>query len=236
MSSLTFQSLEEKVELTIPYEKALDWIAMPWAWRIGWLGAALGLTTAYSWQWLGMDPMTAMAMVIAGLFFEVGGFTISLLISLVRAIPVLRRPRMDFARDMDVGLGRTNEVVDWLRKFRSDERRRLYRCAVHAKSSMSYRLGALVGGIERLGLLPIVLALYFQFKDFKPGQFDPLKDINVPAGLCLLFLAMLYAIGWWLIRYKTQLDGYERLLEESLVDETELERRVPGQAGLSICA
>jgi hypothetical protein len=81
---------------------------------------------------------------------------------------------------------------------------------------MTFRLGLLTGGVERLGVLPVLIALYFQFKDWKFGYWQALGQVNLAGGLLLWALLLLYLGGWWLIRLKLRLDTYEMLLAEAV--------------------
>ena len=89
----------------------------------------------------------------------------------------------------------------------------------HVRAGMSYRMGVAIGGVEKLGALPLVLALYFQFKDVKSFDISLLLDMNAAAGTCLTQLVAIYILGYRFMIFKMQLDGYDRFLSESLVDE-----------------
>ena len=84
---------------------------------------------------------------------------------------------------------------------------------------MSYRLGLAMGGIERLGVFPVLIALYLQFKDWKWGDWAALADVNLVAGLLIWAMVLLYGVGWILIGLKVRLDTYQSILEESLQGE-----------------
>lgn len=106
--------------------------------------------------------------------------------------------------------------VEWLHAYGPDELSRKLQYIRDRRSSMTFRLGLLTGGVERLGVLPVLIALYFQFKDWRFGDWQALGQVNLAGGLLLWALLLLYLGGWWLIRLKLRLDTYEMLLTEAI--------------------
>ncbi|KAF1722452.1 hypothetical protein CSC75_03120 [Pseudoxanthomonas wuyuanensis] len=83
---------------------------------------------------------------------------------------------------------------------------------------MSERMGLLLGGIQRLGILPLLVALYLQFRNWEWGDWTSAFDVNLVAGLLIWTMLLLYAGGWFLVGLRFQLDAYVSLLESSLED------------------
>ncbi|MBU2050738.1 MAG: hypothetical protein KKH61_17440 [Gammaproteobacteria bacterium] len=81
---------------------------------------------------------------------------------------------------------------------------------------MDERMGFAFGGIQRLGIFPVLVALYLQFRNWTWGDCATAFDVNPVAGLIIWMMVLLYAAGWMLIGLRTRLDTYVSLLEAAL--------------------
>lgn len=216
---LSFELLLQKVDEYVAQTErqrpgALERVAF-W---LGWLGAGFALASAaLLGRWLPISQVLLFAKV--GFFIEIGGFAISLLLMLYREVPKLWRARRAHAVELDADYRSFLEVVAWLNRFPSDERVGRLRFVRDLKGRMSYRLGLALGGIERLGIFPVLIALYLQFKDWRWGDWAALANVNLVAGFLVWTMVLLYGVGWLLVSLKVRLDTYESLLAESLHHE-----------------
>lgn len=80
---------------------------------------------------------------------------------------------------------------------------------------MTHRTGVFMGGIERLGVLPVLLALYLQFKDWEWGDWAMLAEVNLVQGLMILALLLAYLLGWYFVGLNARMDAYEQVLAEA---------------------
>ena len=80
-----------------------------------------------------------------------------------------------------------------------------------------------MGGVERLGILPLLLALYLQFKDWEWGDWGMLAEVNLIQGLLIWALVLVYLSGWRLVRLHARVESYERLLIEARAQDREEE-------------
>lgn len=105
-------------------------------------------------------------------------------------------------------------LLTWVKACPSAQLQARYAYLKTRQNTFERRLGLLTGGIERLGMLPIIVALYFQFKDVQwwPLEFD-LKNV-ILAG----FVAVVYAMCLWITRFKLRLDMYVLVLGDALGD------------------
>ena len=216
LNPLSFELLHERVgqfvkqssqELPSTIERVAFWI--------GWGGAGLGLIAAAATpRWVSAESMLPFA--AAGLGIEVAGFAISMALMLKREVPKLWQARRHHAKEMDSDFRCYRELVDWLERYPRDERSERLRFVRNLKTNMSYRLGLAMGGVERLGVFPVLVALYLQFKGWKVGDWRALVDVNWAGGLVIWAMVLLYGAGWMLVGLKVRLDTYELLLEESL--------------------
>jgi len=83
---------------------------------------------------------------------------------------------------------------------------------------MNYRLGIMLGGVDKLGLFPVFIALYFQFKGWQWGDWEALASTNLISGFFIWLIFLTYALGWFLVALKGRLAAIECVLEESISD------------------
>ena len=123
------------------------------------------------------------------------------------------------SRELDRDYDQWRGLVVAMRCFPKDElARRL--CYVSArKSSLAYRMGLFTGGVQRLGILPLLVILYLQFKDWRLGDWAAFGQVHMVGGLLLWALFLVYLGAWWLVGMGTRWDAYEALLIEATCDE-----------------
>lgn len=100
----------------------------------------------------------------------------------------------------------------------------MLRFASALRDRMNERMGLVYGGFQRLGVFPMLVALYLQFRNWKWGDWASAFDVNLVAGLLIWMMVLLYAAGWLLIGLRTRVDTYVNLLESALQGE-----RAPGK-------
>lgn len=83
---------------------------------------------------------------------------------------------------------------------------------------MNERMGLVYGGFQRLGIFPVLVALYLQFRNWELGDWASAFDVNLVAGLLIWMMVLMYAAGWLLIGLRTRLDTYVNLLEGAVRD------------------
>ena len=170
---------------------------------VGALVALLGVNAATgSWRgWL----------VVVGLVAELGGFAIYLIIELRHELPKLREARLDFARDLENEFGPYTDLLRWLTRFGAEalERRAVY--LRQRQTIMASRFSVIVGAVEKLGVLPVLAALYLQMRDM---GFPP--ELGLWEGVFALILISMYLLCLWLVGFKRRLDLYVGILEAAL--------------------
>ncbi len=83
------------------------------------------------------------------------------------------------------------------------------------RTNMHDRLGLFTGGIEKLGFMPVLLALYLQLKDWRIGDWTVLSKITLIQGVLAFTLLLAFAMSWHLIRLRIRVQSYEQLLAEA---------------------
>lgn len=191
-------------------ERASLWIA---------LGAAgLGLlAAALSPSLIAPEPAAITLSICLGV--ELAGFAVHLILLAIRELPQLLKLRLTHAVDMDFNFDSWRQLVGRLRQFPRAECEEMLRFSSGLRQRMNERLGLLFGGIQRLGVFPVLVALYLQFRNWTWGNWAAAFDVNPVAGLIIWMMVLLYALGWLLIGLRTRLDSYIELLEAALQRE-----------------
>ncbi|GLQ46705.1 hypothetical protein GCM10007862_17560 [Dyella lipolytica] len=123
-----------------------------------------------------------------------------------------------FARELDQQLVQYNVVVDAVCRYPLHVIAAQLRYVSDRKSRFIYRHGLLSGGIDKLGILPLLLAMYLQFKDWSFGDWKGMLDhIHWIGAFLLTMLLATYLVSWWGVRAKGRLDLYEMVLTEASI-------------------
>jgi hypothetical protein len=123
------------------------------------------------------------------------------------------------SRELDRDYDQWRGLVVAMRCFPKDELARRLRYLSARKSSLAYRVGLFTGGVQRLGVLPLLVIVYLQFKDWRFGDWQVFGQVHMAGGLLLWMLFLAYLISWWLVGLGTRWDAYEALLIEATCDE-----------------
>lgn len=187
-----------------------------WAFRLGLLGAAFGMLSGVF-----LPNRTGLLLTNIGLSVEVAGFGVSLVLMAFREWNNFRHSRRTYAQELDHDYVLYREYVAALRKFPEKEREARLRYVRDRRQVMTQRMGLFLGGLEKLGVLPLLVALYIQFKDWEWGDWNALTQINAVQGLLIWALFLCYAAGWHLISLRSRIDAYELLLAEANQEKPE---------------
>jgi hypothetical protein len=146
-----------------------------------------------------------------GMAVELVGVVVAILPMVPRKWPTFAHERHSFAEQLDFDLPHHMALVDWLRTFPFEQRKVLGEFVVYRHARMKERLPMLTGSIEKLGLLPIIIALYLQFKDMRWPPHPSWVEI---------FLIFTLVLGYWLsvlqISVRLRLQLYETLIGKTL--------------------
>jgi hypothetical protein len=127
------------------------------------------------------------------------------------------RQHQSFARELDQQLLQYNAIVDAVRHYPDAVVSKYLRYVADRKSRFIYRAGLISGSTEKLGILPLLLAMYLQFKDWSFGGWKELfSHVHLLGNFLLSMLLATYLVSWWALRSKGRLDLYETVLTEAL--------------------
>jgi hypothetical protein len=212
LPKVTFDELSRQVEAYIENSnRTKPGRTERWSFVIALLAAGLGMLAG---QLIGGPK--GLAVIQASLVVECLAFLVALWLAIRREWKEFAYAHRAFAENLDRDYATYHEYVVWLRQFSDEEIGRRLRYVRDRKQMMSYRLGVFTGGIERLGIFPVLVVLYLQFKDWTFGDWGALGNVHMVGGLLLWALLLGYVMGWFLIRLRTRLDVYESLLAERL--------------------
>ncbi|MBB5358251.1 hypothetical protein HDE76_001457 [Rhodanobacter sp. ANJX3] len=207
--TLTFSALDAQIQ-ALP-ESPSDNTIFPkkakWGLSAAAFGALIGLLSVK------LLPNHATTVVIAyiSLTVEMAGVLVAGISLIPTKWPTFANERRDFAEQLDFDLPHHLALVEWLRAFPLDERETLSEFVSYRHERMKEKLPMLTGSIEKLGALPIVVALYLQFKDM---QWPP------HPGWIEIFLIFALIFGYWLsvrqINIRLRLQLYETLLSKAI--------------------
>jgi hypothetical protein len=177
---------------------------------IGVVALVVALMPSLLLQWMEASKwMSAMA--------QLGGlaFMLAFVPYLVRALLVLVREFRDYRRafieQLDHDVVQLRTIRQWLRSYPRSVLEEQLRYARFAQERLGAKLGLLIGGIDKLGLLPVCLSLYVVLRGWR-------ELLALPSWLSILGImaAILWIIGWLGASFRLRLQLHEALLVDSL--------------------
>ncbi|WP_426687444.1 hypothetical protein [Rhodanobacter ginsengiterrae] len=207
---LTFAALDARIEALPEYPSNAP--AFPTKARWGWSVAAVGaLFCLLSGKLLPSHEIYTVVLASIGLAVEIAGIVVAAISQIPKKWPTFANERRESAEMLDFDLPHHLALVEWLRSFPLDQRQMLSEFVSHRHERMKEKLPMLTGSIEKFGALPIVIALYLQFKD---THWPP------HPGWVEILLIVVLAFGYWLsvtqISVRLRLQLYDMLLRKAL--------------------
>lgn len=161
---------------------------------------------------------------VGGVVVELAGFSLFLVLFLKREWRSFRNSKRDYAIELDRDFGMYVGYVRQLREHPRNQRDRLLRYIQARRKVMHSRMGLVTGGVERLGAIPLLAALYLQFKDWRLGDWAALGEVTFVQGFLAVALLVIYVASWGLILLYSRTEAYELLLIEAAAQEDEAGR------------
>jgi len=217
---LAFERMDEMIDAYAAATKgSVPGRVERYAFVIGVVGTVLALVTSalspqYLSVWWG----------VGGVAVELAGFTVFLALFLRREWRSFRNSKRDYAIELDRDFGNYMGYVRQLRDYPRNQRDRLLRYIQARRKVMHSRMGLVTGGMERLGVIPLLAALYLQFKDWRLGDWAALGEVTFVQGLLAVSLLVIYVASWGLILLYSRTEAYELLLIEAAAQEDEAGR------------
>lgn len=203
---LTFSSLDARIE-SLPEHPAS---ARPGG-RVGWASAIAIAAAVSALLLLKVFPgnPTAVVIALALMAVEMGAFAVAMTATLPTMHPA--RERREFAEMLDHDLPHHQAMVAWIGQYPREQRQAMAAFASHRLERFRSKLPLLTGSVESLGVLPLLGALFLQFKDMHWPPHPSWPEVLLISGLMLFYWLSLLQIS---VRWRLEL--YEALLKKSL--------------------
>lgn len=210
--SLSYTELERHIRaLPDGPAKILDtprWLLIPSA--VGTLGMVLGL--APSLLILFLEPRMWMAhMARAGVWMTFLGYAPGFVRSIYVVAVSMWRWRIDQVAQLDHDLEQVRSLHTWLRRHPTEVVAEHLRFVQMVQTRLTTKLGFLAGGLDKLGVLPLLVALAIQLNVY--ADWDKVPQWQVILGL---FAAITYLIAFIGSLMRLRLQLYEAVLAEAL--------------------
>jgi hypothetical protein len=151
---------------------------------------------------------------VIGACIEIAGIVVTVYVQAREIVPALRDQHVNYAREMDADYGHYTKVLAWLRGHDMAALRSRLAYARGVRDAMQRKLGLLTGNVDRLGVFPLMVALYFQFSSLTwPFEISLFKSSMA------FILVVAYGLGLWVTRTRLRLDTYCQVLSEALESE-----------------
>ncbi|TDB28660.1 hypothetical protein ATCM_14005 [Stenotrophomonas sp. ATCM1_4] len=211
LRSLHFSDLNQLLD---QYLNGIDG-AKPGKWErysliLGIGGAGFGLLLGTT-----LNGVAGAVAAYGGLFIETIGLLTYAGLQIRRDWHQFRHARAHHASELESGYQQYQHLVKLTRSFPLAERKRRLRYIQDRRNTMHDRLSLFTGGMERLGVIPLLLALYLQFKDWRWADWKAISNITFAQGLLAFILMLAYLLFWHLIHLRARIQAYELLLTES---------------------
>jgi len=208
-SALTFALLNEHVE-TLP-EHPSDRITLnrreKWGIALFALAGTLGLALA---KLLPPEPSTVVLVSVL-LFVEIIGMVLVISAGFSNLKLTFAHQRREFAEVLDFDMPHHENLIAWLRSFPPERLQAMSDFSGFRVERYRSKMPILTGGMEKLGLLPILAALVVQFKDTYWPPHPSLWQIVLFALLPFFYWLCMLAVT-----QRVRLELYDMLLKKAL--------------------
>lgn len=208
-STLTFAALDKRIE-DLPLHPSYQVAPSR---RVGW-GGSIGFASALLAQIIGKtlpNNRWALAAVIVLLVIELSAFFVALTAQQPGFNLKPSSERRESAEILDFDMPHHEELIGWLRNFPRERLQAMSDFTGFRVERLRSKLPLLTGGLDRLGILPILAALVIQFKDMHwPPQ------ASWPEVLLFALLMGVYWQSLLQVMVRFRVEQYDMLLKKAL--------------------
>jgi len=123
----------------------------------------------------------------------------------------LREPVQSFSRQLDHDFPHHFHLLDWLKSQPIDLLERHASMARFRRERFTQKLPLIAGSIPTLGVAPVVIAIYFQIREYAAGRH--LGWVDFVAGF---LVAVLYVVTWGAALMKSRMEAMDMYLQIAL--------------------
>jgi hypothetical protein len=217
--ALTFQSLNRRLSSMPDYDTPSP-RSRRWS-RIGVLTMLLAYLAALIVPRLPINSVTQASFLLVVLVIEVAGLGVNLWFTRGEFTSLIR-PLEEFSRQLDHDFPHHFEIRNWLLSQPEERLEKYAAMAAFRRERYTQKLPMLAGAIPTLGVIPVVVAVYFQGRQLIEGRH--LSLIDWLFGFALL---LFYVLTWTSSITKSRLEAMDMHLQGALA-EVEKNRQAPG--------
>lgn len=127
-----------------------------------------------------------------------------------------RRWRAKLVEQADHDLDKFRALRGWLQSFPRETLEEHRNFARLARDRLASKLGLLTGGIERIGILPVLVAAFMLLRDVDGLGIESLRDVPLWQAVLGPFLVVTWCIGIIAVRMRLSYELYEAVLSDAL--------------------
>ncbi len=184
-----------------------------WSTGIGVVGVVMALMPSLLIHWL--EPAWWMVTVAqVGLVIAIAGFLPGFVRNIWMFVREIRHHRRSFIEQFDHDTQELRGLAERLTIYPREALERQRRFARMGHDRLGSRLVMVLGGIERLGLFPLLLSLFVLLRNWQ-------DLLALPFWLAMLAVmaAVLWGISWLGAEFRRRLQFYEFVLDEALIEQ-----------------
>lgn len=170
-----------------------------WVGGVMLLGIAMTLPTIF-----GVKGELVSWIVLAGLVLELCGFGVFVYRQVRDIAPDFVDAKKKFADELDSKLVEHEELLAWLRSLPLQARGRCIAYVDYRLESMAQRYQIMFGAVDKLGLLPLLAAIFVQIQ--------AIRNVSILTAIFAFTIFALYGMAIWLARFRLQMQRFARLL------------------------
>lgn len=206
---LSFEALQAKLDAAFPDTEQPSGRVERFSLRVMLFGVALAALAGL----LLRGVPAGKVLLLFGFALEVAGGVTYLVLLGRRSLNDTRFDDRSGANEFEQNFAGFQQVAAWLRTFPEDQLRSRLVFITHRLDGWRHGVLLVMGSMEKLGILPILIALFLQFKDAKL-TWPP--EINLLGGLLAFVIVLFYTLGLWASARKMQATRFERHLKIAL--------------------
>lgn len=212
-ATLTFATLNARIDALRDHESLLvaPGRRQRWGYIIGFSAGFLGLLVGKLLPNAKLAPLFTATM----LAVEIAGLLVAIIPRRPWRLPGFTSERRTFADQLDFDMEEEAGLVAWLRTFPKERLKVMERYVSQRHERLKDKLPLLSGGLEKLGALPVAVALYLQFKDLRWPPHLSWIELFLGFALVSLYWASLLLTS---VRFRAQ--KIEVLLRQAIDAET----------------
>ncbi|MBD9369240.1 hypothetical protein [Xanthomonas sp. XNM01] len=143
----------------------------------------------------------------AGLTAQLSGATLMAYRQARDVLPEFKDARRKYAVELDESFTERGRLLEWLRSVPDEIRQSRLNYAQMRLETMKSRYPMIFGAVDRLGVLPVLVAVFIQYQ--------ALKAVSGPVMFLGVLIVVLYLMSLWMMRFRIQLESYVRVLQDA---------------------